>query len=117
MLLTATMLPTKTTKRTLKYLAVCKDKSTYRQLLRSAPDAVVKRICDLALNAIKGTDVNLTPAQKRMFGKHRKQVLKLIDHKVGLKSKRALLQSGGFAWIPALVGALLGSFGTTLLGK
>jgi hypothetical protein len=111
------MLPAKATKRTLKYLAVCKDKSTYRQLLKSAPDSVIKRICDLALNAIKSPDVRLSESQKRMFKKHRRQVLKLVDRKVDLGSKRNLLQTGGFAWIPALIGALLGSFGTTLLGK
>jgi hypothetical protein len=104
-------------KRTVKYLAVCRDPKALSAVVRSAPDTVIKTICDAALNVQRGGRVSLTGAQQALFRKHDKQVSKLVSKKASLKQKRRLLsQRGGAFWIPALIGAALGGLGSTLFG-
>jgi hypothetical protein len=99
------------TKRTVKYLSVAPNEHALRAAIKGAPDSVVKSISDIALNAAKG-DVKLGPADRRKFSHHRKQILTLAKKGVSLKRKRGILQQkGGFAWIPALVGSVLGILG------
>jgi hypothetical protein len=105
------------TKRTMKYLTVVKDQALLRQVLQKAPDSVVKSISDVALNAIKGP-VDLTPAQRKLFARHRTPIVKLAQRGVGIKEKRKLLlQKGGFAWIPALIGGIAGILGGKLFDR
>lgn len=105
------------TKRTVKYLAVVKDRQLLKHILQKAPDDVVKTISDIALNALKGP-VNLTPAQRRLFSQHRKPIETLAQRGVGIKQKRKLLlQNGGFAWIPALIGGIAGILGGKLFER
>lgn len=105
------------TKRTVKYLAVVKDRQLLKHILQKAPDDVVKTISDIALNALKGP-VNLTPAQRRLFSRHRKPIETLAQRGVGIKQKRKLLlQNGGFAWIPALIGGIAGILGGKLFER
>jgi len=106
----------KTTKRTIKYLSVCNDRETLNRLVRNAPDAVIKMLCNVALNALKG-DVPLSKSNKKLFRKHRQEITKLADRNVSLKAKRKLLvQRGGFAWIPAIIGAVVGALGSSIFG-
>jgi hypothetical protein len=102
-------------KRTIKYLSICNDKQALNAVLRKTPDSVIKKLCDIALNALKG-DVSLTTSQKRLFRKHKSKIAKLTDRAVPIDRKRTILQDGGFAWIPAIIGAVLGTLGTGLLG-
>jgi hypothetical protein len=105
------------TKRTLKYLAVVNDPQILKLILQKAPDSVVRSISDVALNALKG-DVTLTPAQQKLFSRHRQPIVKLAQQGVGLKQKRKLLvQRGGFAWIPALIGGIAGILGGKLFDR
>lgn len=105
------------TKRTLKYLAVVKDGQLLKHVLQKAPEDVVKRISDVALNALKGP-IELTPAQRKLFARHRKPIAILAQRGVGLKQKRKLLlQNGGFAWIPALIGGIAGILGGKLFDR
>jgi hypothetical protein len=105
------------TKRTIKYLAVVKDRQLLKLILQKAPDDVVKMISDIALNALKGSVV-LTPAQRKLFAHYRKPIVTLAQHGVGLKAKRkVLLQNGGFAWIPALIGGIAGILGGKLFDR
>jgi hypothetical protein len=105
------------TKRTMKYLAVVKDQALLKQVLQKAPDSVVKSISDVALNAIKGP-IDLTPAQRKLFARYRTPIAKLSQRGVGLKQKRKLLlQKGGFAWIPALIGGIAGILGGKLFER
>ena len=105
------------TKRTMKYLAVVKDRQLLKHVLQKAPDSVVKSISDVALNALKGP-VDLTPAQRKLFARHRKPIATLAQRGVGIKKKRQLLQqSGGFAWIPALIGGIAGILGGKLFER
>ena len=97
--------PKKTTiKRTVKYLSVCENPSAYTSVLRGASDDVIRSICNAALNVEQG-DVHLTPAQRQLFSKHRKQIAKLTSPSVDIKSKRSVVasQKGGFPFIPILL--------------
>lgn len=104
-------------KRTVKYLSVCNDPATYRSVVRISSDPVIKTICNAALNVERG-DVRLSNPQKKLFRKHRKAIAKLTSPKVGLPSKRRILvQKGGFAFIPALIGAAISGLSGLLFGK
>ncbi len=105
------------TKRTMKYLTVVPGQEVLKQVLQHAPDSVVKSISDVALNAIKGP-VDLTPAQRKLFARYRTPIGKLAQRGLGIKQKRKLLlQKGGFAWIPALIGGIAGILGGKLFDR
>lgn len=105
-----------TVKRTVKYLSVCHDPSTYRNVVRSASDPVIKTICNAALNVERG-DIRLTQAQKKLFRQHRARIAKLTSRTVGLPAKRRLLeQRGSGFFIPALIGAAITGL-TSLFGS
>jgi ABC-type methionine transport system ATPase subunit len=104
------------TKRTLKYLAICNDPQAMSAILRNAPDAVVKKICDIALNALKG-DVALTNKAKKLFRQHRDEIRTFASRSVRLPKKREILvQKGSGFWIPALIGSVVGALGSSLFG-
>jgi hypothetical protein len=109
------------TKRTVKFLATCKHPTTFRQVVRSAPDSVIKSICNASLNALAG-DVALTGAQLKHLHKFRKSVIYLTTKGVPLPRKRALLlstnaQVGGFSFVPSLLSSVLGSLGSSFLSQ
>lgn len=104
-------------KRTLKYLAVCKHPSLVHQVLKHAPDSVVKGVCNVALNAVAG-DVNFTPAQRKLFSRHRAAIYRLGDKKLSLATKRRVLnQHGSGFFIPALIGGVLSLLGSNIISK
>jgi hypothetical protein len=90
---------------------VAPNETALRTAIKAAPESVIKSVSNIALNAAKG-DVQLPAAHRRRFARHRKQILALAKKGVSLKRKRSILsQKGGFAWIPALVGSVLGILG------
>ena len=89
-----------TTKRAIKFLAVCKDRSVTKKILERAPDCVLKTICNAALNAEKG-DIKIPKRERQLFAKHRGSIAKLSSKKLSLASKRRIIQSGGF--FPVLI--------------
>jgi hypothetical protein len=102
--------------QTVKYIGVCKEPCAYRSVVRAAPDSVLKTICNAALNVERG-GIKLSPAQKTLFRQHRQQIANLTSHRVGLPSKRRILeQRGGAFWIPALIGAAISGLGSALFG-
>jgi hypothetical protein len=104
-------------KRTIKYLAVCRNPSTAHQVLKHSPDAVVKGVCNVALNAVSG-DVRFTPAQRKLFSKHRAAIYRLSDKKLSLTRKRQVLhQRGSGFFIPALIGGVLSLLGSSIVSK
>jgi hypothetical protein len=107
------------TKQTIKFLAVCKDPRTYRQVIRSASDSVITIICDAALNAFSG-DVQLTNEQVSLFHKYRDPILYLIEKGKSPTSKRAKLLStkkheDSYRFIPQLLTTVLQSLGSALI--
>jgi hypothetical protein len=103
-------------KRTIKYLEVCSDKKAASAVLSHAPDSVVKLLSDISLNALKNPTVRVSRERRRLFRKHRAAIAKLVDPTVSIDAKRKTLQQGGFAWIPAIIGTVLGALGTSIFG-
>ena len=107
----------KTLQRYIELLEVCNIPSVTKAIVKSAPDAVIKTICNAALNCYRG-EVILNPRQKKILRKFRGKIEKLCSKNIGLKTKRRILvQKGGAIWIPLLVGALLHHFGSALVDK
>ena len=103
-------------KRTVKYLAVCKNPKVLREVLRTAPDEVVKIICNIALNALRG-DVQLSASQRKLFKKHKATFITLCKQDKSISQKRKILvQKGGGFFIPALIGGLMSLLGGKLFG-
>jgi hypothetical protein len=103
---------------TVKFLSVCQNLTTFIQVLKTAPDSVVKIICNAALNALKG-DVGLSDDIKDHLHKYRSAVITLTSKTVSLARKRHLLESkskviGGYYFVPALLAATLSSLGDRL---
>ena len=110
----------KAVKRTVKFLAHAPDPVTVQALLKSAPDLVIRAIANAALNAREG-DVQLKPAQKRLFRAYAHTFNVLCDRQLSIADKRRHLlsrarpasqradQSGGALPIAALVVPLLAS--------
>ena len=107
----------KTLQRYIELLEVCNIPSVTTAIVKSAPESVIKTICNAALNCYRG-EVILNPRQKKILRKFRGKIEKLCSKNIGLKTKRRILvQKGGAIWIPLLVGALLHNFGSALLDK
>jgi hypothetical protein len=103
---------------TVKFLSVCQDPVTFIQVLKTAPDSVVKIISNAALNAISG-DVGLSEDTKEYLHKYRNSIIILTSKAVSLARKRNLLKSkskviGGFYFVPTLLTATLNSLGDRL---
>ena len=105
-------------KRTIKYLATCTDPRAYTAVTRAAPDSTIRAISNAALNIEQG-DIHLSPKQKALFRKHRKDIATLTSPRTSLARKRKVVQNqkGGFFFIPALIGAALGAVGSKIIGS
>jgi hypothetical protein len=105
-------------RRTLKYLASCKDPHAYLAVTRAAPISTIMGICNAAVNVERG-EIHLTPKQKALFRAHRADIATLTSPRVGLARKRKVIESqtGGFFFIPALLSAAVGAIGSKLLGS
>lgn len=103
-------------KRTVKYLSICKDPTTYRHVVRNSSDPVIKTICNAALNVERG-DIHLSKAEKKLFRANRLKIAKLTSRKVGLPAKRRILeQRGSGFFIPALISAAVSALAGSLFG-
>ena len=104
-------------KRTVKYLAVCPNSQLFDAVVHAAPDDVIAAIGDAALNVREG-DVELSEPKKKLFRAHHPVFLKLVSPTVSIKRKRKVIesQSGGFPFLPILIGSALGAFGSRLFG-
>jgi len=105
-------------KRYFKLLAVCKDPTVFKVLIRKAPDLVIKLICNAALNASRG-EVHLTTAQKRLFAKHKTLFEKLSTRQVSINAKRKLLnqRGNGLPLLPIILSTVLSSLGSLIFSK
>ena len=83
-----------------------------KAVLEKSKNHLVKSICDISLNVLKGT-APISKQNKKRLSCHKSSLRKLIDRKLSLKKKRNVIQSGGFlstllaAAIPIL-GSLFG---------
>ena len=108
----------KVDKRTIKYLQACTDPRAYSAVVRAAPTSAIQGICNAAVNVERG-DIHLTPKQKAVFRKHRKDVATLTSARTSIARKRKVIQGrkGGFFFIPALLGAAFGAIGSKIVGS
>ena len=104
-------------KRTVKYLSHCDaHPKIFHLVVKAAPDWVVKIICNAALNVAKNPDTALGPQQRKLFGRHRRQISGLIDKGVSLARKRTFLEKSRTAakLVPAVLRAALRPLGGLL---
>lgn len=102
-------------KHYIKFLSSCHDPITSQFLLRKAPDPVVKSICNAALNALKGK-IKLSKRTKQVLKRYKSPIVKLVDPKPSIRSKRrALVQKGGAFFLPLLLATIISQIGSQLL--
>lgn len=115
----------KLVKRTIKFLASGPDSNVVRTVLGSAPDAVIRGVCNAAVNARQG-QVQIHPHLKPLFRHHSKQIDFLIDRQHPIEAKRQLLIGGGgrkrqkggvFPIVVPLLATVLGSLGTEFISR
>ncbi len=114
------------TKRTIKYLATSSgsDPRIQKYILRTAPDSVIKSICNAALNARQG-DIQLAEPLKEQLVRHRPTIEKILSRQISVDEKRKTLlksksrggQSGkGIGVIlPFLLQTLLSGLGSSFI--
>lgn len=77
-------------------------------LLRKADPALVRRICECALNLLCGS-VPLSKKQKSRLHKHAVSMRKLVDPHKNLVSKKRIILQTGSGFLPALLAPLIGT--------
>lgn len=93
---------------TLKYLSKC-DKHTGKSIIKSANPELINCISDICHNILRG-NLKLTTSQKQKLMKYKNNIRKIANKKSTQKSKKELIQKGGFlaSILGPLVGSLLG---------
>ena len=82
----------KVAKRYIKFLPLAQN-SLFSKAIQTAPDCVIKGICNCAANVANG-DVKLTPKQRKLLSLHKTTISKLLSP-IPIAQKRKLLQRGG----------------------
>ncbi len=101
-------------KRILAYISVCRNLKAYQAVLRSAPDIVIKSICNAAVNAFQG-DIVLSPALRRTFSRHRLSFQFLVNATISLSKKRKrIISQCSFKFIPKLLSIVLDQIGNAI---
>ena len=75
------------------------------QLLRYAPDDVIRKLCNICHQALHGSNVYFTKPQQTRLQKYKAAIRKMADERLPFKWKRGLIQRGG-AMPAALVAAM-----------
>ena len=82
-----------------------------KAVLKNASPDLLKSILECASNVLKG-NVPVTPSQKRLLARYKKDLRCLVNKKISLKRKKVIIQKGGF--IGALLKPIAGILGTIL---
>lgn len=102
---------------TLRFLATC-DKHTSKSILRSAQPELLACVSDICHNILNGR-VELSPKERKGLAKYKASLRKIANRKTTQKTKRELIQKGGF--LNTLLGPLLSNIlvplTKNLLGK
>ena len=80
-------------------------------LLQNATPDLLNAFSECSLNILKG-NVRLTPHQKRILSRHKRQLRDLSKTNTSNVKKRKILQTGGF--IGAILNPVLGVLGSIL---
>lgn len=95
------------------------DETQRRALLRTADKALIRCICEIALNTLHGT-IPISAAAKRRLRKHKNVLRKLVvDKKSGVrdvwrKKRSTILQHGGGAFLPLLITPIIGALASSV---
>jgi len=106
-------------KRHLEFLQFCTQPSLIKAIIKVAPETLIKRICDAALNAQKG-EVKLSNREKKCFRNHQSTFRKLIDVNIPIEKKRkalCLVQKGRGSeslLVPTLINCVFASLGSNI---
>ena len=106
------------TKRTIKFLAICSDTKTAKQVIKSSNNSVLKSIANAALNAAAG-DVSITHLESKLFQDHRSTFDFLIEKHSILAIKHYLTSNKNKVLIllPTLLSCVIKSIGTSFITK
>ena len=94
--------------KTLEYLSTC-DKNLGNSIIKSAKPDLICCISEICHNLLQG-NVDLSQRQVSKLAKYKNQIRSIAGKKATIKSKKRLIQKGGF------LSALLGTLASTLLG-
>ncbi|KAI8511990.1 hypothetical protein Bbelb_110900 [Branchiostoma belcheri] len=84
-----------------------------KAILSTAPNDLLKSICDCSHNVLKG-NIRLTPGQRKGLSRHKNTLRQLGDKKIPLaKKRRTLIQKGGFLslLLSPIISAITSLFG------
>ena len=82
-------------------------------LLQEAKPAVIRMLSNCALNILKGS-ILLTQQEKKRLRPHKKKLRTLANKRTSLKTKKKILQQGGF--LPPFLFPILAAIGGNIAG-
>ena len=107
-------------KRTIKYLACCKNPEIISLIIANSADNVIKAICNAALNTAHGI-ISLTKSEKRVLSGHRAFIQQLIQTGESVEKKRKFLKQASkrilALLIPLVLRVVISSLGPGLFNK
>ena len=103
----------------LNFLRDCKHPPSVSSVLKTAPDTIVKTICNAAHNFHYNPTVRLSPTHRNLFRRYKRKISVLGDRKKSLRVKRRLLiqRGGALLFLPVLLGSALATLGARLFAK
>ena len=102
----------------LKFLRCVNNEDTRAEAIRTAPDDVIKAICNAAYNTQYNRRVRVKPKDQKILKEHLREISILTSKRPSLKKKRQLLQTGGvLPFIPVLLGSALATLGAHLFSR
>ena len=103
-------LSAKSTKRTLKFLALTNNAQVQRIVLSAAHDSGYKSICNAFFNIAENPDIGkLSAKQQRLLKKHHPLIRRLLSPALSLERKRRIIQRGGGVFLASVLPMILSS--------
>ena len=99
--------------KTLHLLANC-DNHTAKTVIKGAKPELISCISDICYNTLQGK-VKLSPIQKNKLAKYKKELRQIANKSTALKTKRRIIQKGGFLALLRPLLSLIGPIAKSLL--
>lgn len=103
--------------KTLDYLSSC-DKNVGKSIISSSKSDLICCFSEICHNLLKG-NIPLSQSEKSKLSKYKSQIRSVAGKKASIKSKKQLIQKGGFltTLLGSLVSSLLGPLVKGIFGK
>lgn len=103
--------------KTLEFLAKC-DKHTANTIIKAAKPDLLCCVSDICYNILQGK-AKLSSSQKKQLAKYKSHIRKLADKSTTAKTKKTLIQKGGFlgSILAPLLGGIISPLAKGLLGQ